>query len=105
MRPPEWVLETLPELPRILGQARNREGNLDRGVLDLVEAALLSGRVGETFHGLVTSIDDRKNRVRVQLVNPAVVAYADGDANLGDEVLVRLNNAEVTTRTVDFELV
>lgn len=104
-RPPEWVLDTLPELPRLLGQARNREGSLDRAVLDLVEAALLSGRIGETFHGLVTSIDDRKDRVRVQLVDPAVVAYADGDANLGDEVLVRLNNADVTTRKVDFELV
>ncbi len=104
-RPPEWVLDTLPELPRLLGQARNREGSLDRAVLDLVEAALLSNRVGETFHGLVTSIDDRNDRVRVQLVNPAVVAYANGDANLGDEVLVRLNAADVNARKVDFELV
>ena len=104
-RPPEWVLETLPELPRLLGQARNREGSLDRAILDMVEAALLSGRVGDTFHGLVTSIDDRNERVRVQLLDPAVVAYAAGDARLGDEVLVRLNKADVESRKVEFELV
>ena len=104
-RPPEWVLETLPELPRLLGQARNREGSLDRAILDMIEAALLSGRVGDTFHGLVTSIDDRNERVRVQLLDPAVVAYAAGDARLGDEVLVRLNKADVESRKVEFELV
>lgn len=105
VRPPEWVLETLPDLPRTLGQARNREGSLDRAILDMVEAALLSGSVGETFHGLVTAIDDRNARVRVQLVNPAVVAYAEGDAGLGDEVLVRLTDVDVQARRVNFELV
>ncbi len=104
-RPPEWVLEALPELPRMLGQARNREGSLDRAVLDMVEAALLTGRTGETFHGLVTSIDERNNRVRVQLADPAVVAYASGVAGLGDEVLVRLNAADITEQKVEFELV
>lgn len=103
-RPPEWVLETLPELPRLLGRARNREGSLDRAIFDLVEAALLTDRVGQTFSGLVTAVDESKNRVRVQLTDPAVVAYADGRAELGDEVLVRLENAQVKTRSVDFVL-
>ena len=98
-------MDTLPDLPRLLGQARNREGSLDRAVVDMVEAALLTGRVGETFHGLVTSVDDRQGRVRVQLVNPAVVAFADGKASLGDAVLVRLNDADIASRQVDFELV
>ncbi len=105
VRPPEWVLNTLPELPRLLGQARNREGSLDRAILDMVEAALLSGRVGETFHGLVTAVDEDKDRVRVQLVDPAVVAYAQGDSSLGTEVLVRLTDADVRARKVNFELV
>ncbi len=103
-RPPEWVLETLPELPRLLGRARNREGSLDRAIFDLVEAALLTDRVGQAFSGLVTAVDESKNRVRVQLTDPAVVAYADGQAELGDEVTVRLEDAEVKTRSVDFVL-
>ena len=103
-RPPEWVLETLPELPRLLGRARNREGSLDRGIFDLVEAALLTNRVGQTFTGLVTAVDESKDRVRVQLTDPAVVAYADGQAELGDEVIVRLQDAKVQTRSVEFVL-
>ena len=104
-RPPEWVLDSLPELPRLLGRARNREGSLDRAVFDLVEAALLTGRDGESFHGLVTAVDDSKGRVRVQLTNPAVVAYANGSAGLGDEVLVRLTMVNIVKRQVHFELV
>lgn len=103
-RPPEWTLAALPELPKLLGDARNREGNLDRGVLDLIEAALLVDRVGETFVGLVTNVDDKRDRVRVQLKDPAVVAYADGVANLGDEVSVRLTNADIGDRRVQFTL-
>lgn len=105
VRPPAWVLDTLPELPRLLGQARNREGSLDRAILDMVEAALLTGRTGDTFHGLVTGVDESKGRVRVQLVDPAVVAYADGTANLGDEILVRLTKADIKARKISFELV
>ncbi len=104
-RPPQWVLDTLPELPRLLGSARNREGSLDRAIFDMVEAALLTGRDGETFHGLVTAVDEKKNRVRVQLREPAVVAYADGHTDLGTEVLVRLNKADIQARKVDFTLV
>ncbi|MFT7473760.1 MAG: exoribonuclease R [Verrucomicrobiales bacterium] len=102
--PPEWVLERLPELPRLLGRARNREGSLDRAVFDLVEAALLIDRVGQSFDGLVTAVDESKDRVRVQLVDPAVVAYADGNAALGQQVSVRLDSASVSKRLVKFSL-
>ncbi len=104
-RPPDWTLEILPELPRILGRARNREGSLDRAIFDLVEAALLVDRIGERFDGLVTAVDDDKDRVRIQLSDPAVVAYASGSAQLGDEVRVLLTSADVEKRRVIFELI
>ena len=103
-RPPEWVLEALPELPSMLGRARNKEGALERSIVDLVEAALLSNSVGRTFQGLITNVDDDKNRVRVQLKDPAVVAYADGVGELGDVAHVRLTEADVAKRRVRFEL-
>lgn len=104
-RPPEWVLEALPELPAMLGRARNKEGSLERSTVDLVEAALLSQRVGETFSGLITNVDDDKERVKIQLKDPAVVAYADGVGELGDVASVRLTEADVAKRRVRFELV
>lgn len=104
-RPADWVLEALPELPKLLGRARNREGALDRAVVDLLEAALLRDRLGETFRGIVTDVDDERDRARIQLRHPAVVAYADGGAELGDEVRVQLTEADVDERRVRFELV
>ncbi len=104
-RPPDWVLEALPELPQLLGRARNREGALDRAIVDLIEAALLADRVGDTFHGIVTDVDDERGRARVQLRQPAVVATADGAAELGDEVDVRLVEADIEQRRVRFEFV
>ncbi len=100
--PPDWVLAVLPELPRTLGRARNREGNYERAIVDLVEAAILSGRVGETFTGLVTGVDEKKDRIRIQLRKPAVVAYADGKAELGEEVTVRLDGVDIESRRVRF---
>ena len=98
-------MEILPKLPRLLGQARNREGALDRGIFDLVEAALLVDQVGETFTGLVTNVDDKRHRVRVQLRDPAVVGYADGDADLGAEVTIKLDSADIEDRRIRFSLV
>ena len=66
---------------------------------------MLLDRVGEDFDGLVTGADDGKDRVRIQLKDPAVVAYAQGDAELGDEVRVRLTSADVDRRKVTFTLV
>jgi exoribonuclease R len=104
-RPPDWVLEALPELPAMLGRARNKEGALERSTVDLVEAALLSGSVGQTYSGLITNVDEDKARVRVQLKDPAVVAYADGVGELGDVASVRLTDADVAKRRVRFELI
>ena len=53
-RPPDWVLAVMPQLPKLLGRARNREGSLDRMVVDMLEAAVLRSHVGETFTGIVT---------------------------------------------------
>jgi exoribonuclease R len=102
--PPEWVLAALPELPRLLGRARNREGSLERSVVDLVEAALLQNRVGENFQGVITDVDEERGRSKIQITDPAVVAYVDGTAELGDVVSVKLVDADIDRRHVRFEL-
>lgn len=104
-RPPDWVLEALPELPSQLGRARNKEGALDRLVVDLVEAALLSGRVGDVFEGVVTDVDAEKRRSRVQLLEPAVVAHASGVGELGAVARLKLTEADIERRIVKFDFV
>jgi exoribonuclease R len=86
----------LAELPATMAAASRRAGAVDRAVVDLVEAVLLSGREGERFEGVV--IDEGL----VQLRGPAVRAKVAGTPAQGSTVQVRLVRADVAARTVEF---
>ncbi len=96
---PEWVRAALPGLPATMAAASRRANAVERGVLDLVEALLLSGREGERFAGLVVDDD------LVQLAEPAVRAKLPGAPEPGSAVTVRLDAADPKTRKVTFSLV
>jgi exoribonuclease R len=94
---PDWVRAALPDLPAAMTAGAQRAGRVERGVVDLVEAAILQGREGERFDAVV--IDDGV----VQLRDPAVRGrLADGGPPPGHEVSVRLEKADPTARTVLF---
>ena len=95
--PPDWVRAALPGLPKEMEAGARRAHAVERGVVDLVEAVLLSGREGERFDAVV--IDDQL----VQLREPPVRAeLAEGCPAPGSEVVVRLERADPATRTVTF---
>lgn len=98
--PPSWARDALPELPEVMADARRREGSADGMALDLVEAAVLSGRVGDVVRAVVVDVDDRGAKVQVQ--HPAVVARVDGDAGLrlGATVELRVVSADRAARKV-----
>jgi exoribonuclease R len=97
---PDWVRQALPALPEAMSAGAHRAGEVERGIVDLVEAAILSGREGERFDAVV--IDDGL----VQLREPAVRGrLEDGSPPPGREVEVRLETADVATRTVAFAAV
>lgn len=103
---PGWVREALPTLPDIMRDTDRLAGAVERACTDAVEAAVLSGRVGDELAGVV--VDDGGERGRgleVQLSDPPVLARAAGDARLGDEVTVRVVGADVAAGSVDLELV
>ena len=96
-RVPDWVRAALPGLPAAMTAGASRAGRVERGVVDLVEAAILEGREGERFDAVV--IEDGV----VQLRDPAVRGrLADGGPPPGREVSVRLEKADPATRTVLF---
>ena len=98
--PPGWVREGLAALPEQMHEGDHRASVVERGVVDLVEAAILAGREGERFAGIV--IDERV----VQLAEPAVRAPVEGDCpDPGAEVEVRLAAADPAARTVRFDVV
>jgi exoribonuclease R len=102
--PPAWATEALAELPALMQAGRHREAAASGMALDLVEAAVLSGRTGEVLSGVVTDAGDQ--RTRVQVVDPAVVVtIEERGLRLGQEVRLRVAGADLTRRTVDLHLV
>jgi exoribonuclease R len=105
---PTWVTERLHELPTTLQQSGQRSRRYERAVLDLVEAALLRRRVGETFPAVVVDTeDDDPTRGTVTVAEPAVEApvRSSRDLPVGVDVTVELVTADVAERRVDFRLV
>ena len=104
---PAWVRAALPGLPKTLQASGARSRGYERAVLDLVEAGVLRGRVGEEFAGVVVDLDDRDPRRGVVVVHaPDVEArvVSPEPLPLGTDVRVRLSVADVEARKVEFTL-
>lgn len=102
---PDWARQALPALPDELAAAGRRASAYERGLLDLVEAAVLAGRVGERWHGTVVDVRDDV-RGTVMIADPAVEARVDAAPGarlpLGEAIEVELVEADPARRTVRF---
>ncbi|MFD3620837.1 RNB domain-containing ribonuclease [Streptomyces sp. NPDC058676] len=94
--PPDWVLASLDVLRKEMADGTRRAGAAERGCVDIVEAALLKGRVGEVFDGWVVDVEERQPTVgTVQLESPAIIGRIEGDhLPLGERMRVRLTQAD-----------
>jgi exoribonuclease R len=104
---PDWVTAALPDLPRTLQDSARRAGSYERAILDVLEAGLLQGRVGEEFAGVITSVDEKEPSRGVVLVEGVGVearVTGSGALPLGTEVTVTLTTADLGSRTVEFSL-
>jgi len=102
---PDWVRDGLVELPDIMRDSGHRANAYENAVLNLVEAASLAGRVGESFTGVVVEADHedaRKGDLVVREV--AVTAPISGGAPLplGEDLTAVLAEADPATRRVRF---
>ncbi|WP_310719514.1 RNB domain-containing ribonuclease [Streptomyces lydicus] len=106
--PPAWVRSALLALPREMEAGTQRANQVERACVDLVEAALLRDRVGETFEALVVDIQDKDpTHGTVHLYDPAVIGPVEtapeGPAlPLGHHIQVRLAEAEPGRAPVRF---
>lgn len=101
---PDWVRQSLPLVPGLMQSAAERESRLASGSLDRVEAATLSGRVGERFTAWV--LDAHGGRARIQLADPVVTASCPVPETVraGDTIEVELLSADIPTGAVRFEV-
>lgn len=102
---PAWVREALPGLPDVMQASGRRANAYENAVLNLVEAATLAERVGETFTGVVVDADrDDARRGDGVIGEPAVTAPVSSDRPLplGEELTLTLVEADPATRKVAF---
>ncbi|MGC5168329.1 RNB domain-containing ribonuclease [Luteimicrobium sp. DT211] len=116
---PARALDGLAALPKVMARTGQRAGSFERACLDTVEAALVAGRVGEAFDGVVVDVDERparpaepadpggrpRRRGQVVVAHPALRAPVTGVAlPLGEPVRVRLVEASIEQRRIAFDL-
>ncbi|MGY1671594.1 RNB domain-containing ribonuclease [Geodermatophilus sp. SYSU D00710] len=102
--PDPAVRAVLPELPALMAASDRRTRAVERAVVDATEAWLLAGREGEEFDAVVVDADG--GRGTVVLDDPAVRARcAGGGLEPGSRVRVRLEEADLTRRSVRFAAV
>jgi exoribonuclease R len=99
---PEWARAALPALPALMAHASGTTSQFEHRSLDMVEAALMSGRIGEVFDATV--ISQSKTGSSIQLVEPAITGRCDGQPPLGSRVRARLVQADIATGTTLFAL-
>jgi exoribonuclease R len=112
---PEWVRSALPGLPDTMQAADRHAHQYERAIIDLAESVILAPRVGETFAGAIIEIShtgagrDKPSHGSahsgiVMLRDPAIEAKVTSNAELplGDEVAVKLLQADPARRMVSF---
>jgi exoribonuclease R len=100
---PTHVAQAFPRLPKAMARSDSRAGQIDRAVIGMAEAALLSGREGEVFDAVVTGVEARG--ADIQLCDlPVTARLAPAGLTPGDRVTVRLTGTDVSRRSSAFAL-
>lgn len=98
--PPE-VTAAFERLGPVMGKADARASQIERAVIDLAEAAMLSGREGESFAAVVTDVDEVG--ARMQLCDVPVLARVTAHSvSPGEKLTVRLVSADPVKRQISF---
>ena len=101
---PDDVQAAFAGLPAAMARGESQANRVDAAVIDLAEAVLLAGRVGEVFDAVVVD-EDRRGTV-IQLRDPAVLArVAAHRVDPGEDVRVRITAVDVNARSVHVERV
>jgi exoribonuclease R len=100
---PDYVTSAFERLPDIMNRADAKAGQVDGAVLELAEAVVLAARVGESFSGTVTDLDERG--ARIQIAEPAIVTRVPVNGfQIGEAVSVRLVEVDPVRRLTRFLL-
>jgi exoribonuclease R len=104
---PDWVQESMDGIPKIMEECDRKANAYERSIIDMVEAGLVAGKVGQQFDGVVTDVDEKDESKGIVVLSSVAVqgrVTAGGPLPLGQSVRVTLVEADIAKRTVAFEL-
>jgi exoribonuclease R len=102
---PQWVRAAMPDLPEVMAEAGRRASAYEGACVAVVEAAVMTGREGEVFPGVVVDVVEKDDSGEVVIPEPAVRGRVAGrDLPLGEDVSVRLVEASIEARRIAFAL-
>jgi exoribonuclease R len=101
---PAAVGDAFARLPEVMARADAKGNQIDRAVVDLAEAVMLDGQQGHVFGAIVTDVDQRGARIQLKAL-PVVARVTAHRTEPGDELRVRLTEADPETRAIAFQRV
>ena len=101
---PDIVTSAFARLPKVMARADGLAGRIDRAVIDLAEAVLLEGRIGERFAAVVIDADDAGGHVQLCDL-PVIVSVGGKGLTPSRRVEATLTAVDPVARTTRFELV
>ena len=99
---PDWVTARADEVVEVMQRTSSLANSVDRASLDLTEATVLAPWVGHNFDAVILTSDAERNRARIFVSDPPVLADAVGSPAQGTTTRVSLVRADVETRDVTF---
>lgn len=100
---PQWVRSALATLPDDMKKSDELARKAERAATDIIEAAFMSGHVGESFEAVVVD-NNGKEGLLVQLTEHAVIQPVPGTAELGSTVQVKVVCADIAAGKAEFAL-
>jgi exoribonuclease R len=104
---PSWVLDGMDAVPEVMRDSDRKSHAYENAVVNLIEALTLRARVGESFEGVVLEVEhDDEREGTVMIREPAVEASVVSTSPLpvGEDVSVKLTQADPATRKVRFTI-
>jgi exoribonuclease R len=101
---PDKVQAAFATLPAVMDKSGQIASHIERAVIDLAEAVLMSGQKQRTFPAIVTDLDDRGARIQLCDV-PVVSRVSAHGVQPGDDIRVRVDAVDLTGRSVTFQRV
>jgi exoribonuclease R len=103
LTPPAWAREALPELPALMAAGEHRARDVERCVLDHLEALVLSSRIGDHLKAVV--VDVERDGIVVIVEEPAIRARIPGaTAHVGASVSLRVDAVDKKAGTVKLSI-